>query len=78
MLNHSENHTMVKHVEYQMRLLRGGVGDKVEDWVERLHQTGIRLRLRYRTVKNQLVRAIAKDKAHYRSMHPDVIVQCCE
>jgi len=26
-------------------------------------------------VKNQLVRAIAKDKAHYRSMHPDVIAQ---
>lgn len=36
-------------------------------------QTGIRLRLRFRTVKNPLVHAVAKDKSHYRSMHPDVI-----
>jgi hypothetical protein len=66
-------HAMVKHVEYQMRNLRGGLGDKVEDWVERLHQTGIRLRLRFRTVKNPLLRAIARDKSYYCSMHPDVI-----
>lgn len=66
-------HMMAKHVEWQMRTLRGGLGDKVEDWVERLHQTGIRLRLRFRTVKNQFVCAVARDKAHYRSMHPDVI-----
>ena len=58
-----------------MRTLRGGLGDKVEDWVERLHQTGIRLRLRFRTLRNQQVRAIAKDKAHFRSMHPDVIAK---
>jgi len=66
-------HMMAKHVEWQMRTIRGGLGDKVEDWVERLHQTGIRLRLRFRTVKNHFVCAVARDKAHYRSMHPDVI-----
>ena len=65
-------HMMVKHVEFQMRNIRGGLGDKVEDWVERLHQTGIHLRQRFRTVKNPIVRALARDKAHYRNMHPDV------
>jgi len=35
--------------------------------------SGIRLRLRFRTVKNHFVCAVARDKAHYRSMHPDVI-----
>jgi len=68
-------HMMAMHVESQMRNIRGGLGDKVEDWVERLHQTGIRLRQRFRTVKNPLVRATARDKAHYRTMHPDVLAR---
>ena len=33
-------HLMLKHVEWQMRNIRGGLGDKMEDWVERLHQDG--------------------------------------
>ncbi len=49
------------------------MGDKLEDWVERLHQTGICLRLCFCTVKNAIVRALARDKAHYCNMHPDVI-----
>jgi hypothetical protein len=32
-------HTMLKHVAFQIRYIRGGLGDKMEDWVERLHQT---------------------------------------
>ena len=68
-------HMMVKHVAWQMKYVPGGIGDKVEDWVERWHQTGIRLRQRFRCVKNPLVRARARDKAVYRITHPDVIAR---
>jgi hypothetical protein len=27
-------HLMLEHVEWQMRNIRGGLGDKMEDWVE--------------------------------------------
>ena len=40
-------HLMLKHVETQMRNIPGGLEDKAEDWVERLHQTGMRLRQRF-------------------------------
>lgn len=33
----------VQHVAWQMKEIKGGLGDKMEDWVERLHQTGMRL-----------------------------------
>jgi hypothetical protein len=45
----------------------------MEDWVERLHQTGMCLQERFRRVKNQVVCAQAYEKAHSRSSHPDVI-----
>ena len=35
-------HLMLKHVAWQMKEIKGGLGDKMEDWVERLHQTGMR------------------------------------
>jgi hypothetical protein len=66
-------HLMLKHVAWQMQNIRGGLGDKMEDWVERLHQTGMRLRQRFRTVQNPVVRANAHEKASPRSSHPDVI-----
>ena len=53
----------------------GGLGDKMEDWVERLHQDGKRKQLRFRTVQNPIARAHAREKAHSRNMHPDVIYQ---
>ena len=31
---------MLEHIEWQMTNIWGGVGDKMEDWVERLHQDG--------------------------------------
>jgi hypothetical protein len=34
-------HLMLKHVAWQMRNIWGGLGNKTEDWVERLHQTGM-------------------------------------
>lgn len=52
-------HAMLRHVQWQMKNLPGGLGDKMEDWVERLHQWGIRLRRRFRTVQDPLVRAHA-------------------
>ena len=68
-------HLMLEHVEWQMTNIEGGLGDKMEDWVERLHQTGKRQRLRYRTVQNPVVRSLAREKANSRNMHPDVIAQ---
>ena len=47
----------------------------MEDWVERLHQDGKRKRLRFRTVQNPIARAHAREKAHSRNMHPNVISQ---
>lgn len=34
-------HSMMKHVEWQMKNIRGGLGDKMEDRVERMHQDGM-------------------------------------
>ena len=54
---------------------RGGVRRQMEDWVERLHQTGKCQCLRYRMVQNPGIRSLAREKANSRNMHPDVIAQ---
>ncbi len=41
--------------------------------MERLHQTGMRLRQRFRTVQNPAIHAVAREKASSRLSHPDVI-----
>jgi hypothetical protein len=41
--------------------------------MECLHQTGMRLRQRFRTVQNPAIRAVAWEKASSRSSHPNVI-----
>ena len=56
-----------------MGKIKGGLGDKMEDWVERLHQTGMRLRQQFRTVQNPVVRAHARERVSSRSTHPAVI-----
>ncbi len=33
-------HLMLKHVWWQMENIPGGLGDKMEDWVEKQHQMG--------------------------------------
>jgi hypothetical protein len=71
----SKVHLMLEHVEWQMANLEGGLGDKMEDWVERLHQTGKHQRLRYCTVQNPVIRSLASEKANSRNMHPDVMAQ---
>ena len=66
---------MLRHVEWQMKNIPGGLGDKMEDWVERLHQWGMQQRRRFRTVQNPLVRAMAREKTSSRNTHPDVLAQ---
>jgi hypothetical protein len=66
-------HMMLKHVEWQMMNIKGGLGDKMEDWVERQNQTRIRMRQQFCTVQNPLVRAQVQVKANSCSLHPDVI-----
>jgi hypothetical protein len=58
-----------------MRSIQGGLRDKMEDWVECLHQTKKHERLRYHTVQNPVVHSLAREKANSRNMHPDVIAQ---
>ncbi len=45
----------------------------MEDWVERLHQTGMHLRQSFRTVQNPAIPAVAREKVSSRLSHPDVI-----
>jgi hypothetical protein len=66
---------MLRHVKWQMKNLPGGLGDKMEDWVERLHQWGMRMRRRFWTVQDPLVRALTRKKAASHNMHPDVLAQ---
>ncbi|KAL7529504.1 hypothetical protein ACHAWF_003005, partial [Thalassiosira exigua] len=42
-------HLMWKHAAWQMEVVPGGLGGKMEDWVERIHQWGMRFRRRLRT-----------------------------
>ncbi len=66
-------HLRLKHVTWQMRNIWGGLVNKMEDWVEQLHQTGMCLREHFCRVKIPVVRAQAGEKAHSPSLHPDVI-----
>ena len=67
---------MLEHVvERQMSNIRGGVGDKMEDWVEWLHQDEKQKQLPFRTVQNPFARAHTREKAHLCNMHPGVISQ---
>jgi hypothetical protein len=68
-------HLMLDHVQCQMTNIRGKLGDKMEDWVEGLHQTGKCQCLRYRTVQNPIMRSLTREKANLRNMHPNVIAQ---
>ena len=45
-------HLMLKHVRWQMENIPGGLGDKMEDWVEKQHQMGKQEQTRFPTMKN--------------------------
>ena len=70
----SKVHMMLKRLECQMKNIKGGLVDKMEDWVERLHQTGMRMRQQFRTVQNPLVWALAQEKVDSRN-GPGVIAK---
>jgi hypothetical protein len=53
-------HMMLKHVKWHMTNIKGGLGNKIDDWVERLHQTGMRMRQGFCTVGNPLVWVVAQ------------------
>lgn len=53
-------HLMLCHVLTQMRTIPRGLGEKMEDWVELMHQIGNRARICFRTTKDIHVRAIAR------------------
>jgi hypothetical protein len=64
---------MLKHVAWQMRNVWGGLDNILEDWVERLHQTGMHLQQCICTVQNLAIHANAREKASSLSLHPNVI-----
>ena len=66
---------MLKHVKWQITNINGGLGNKMEDWVEGLHQTGMQMRETFYTVQNLPKWAIAQEKVHSCNLHPDVIAK---
>ncbi len=66
-------HLMLKHVAWQMGKIKGGLGDKMEDWVERLQQTGMHLRQQFRTIQSPVMHAHARERVSSHSTHPVVI-----
>jgi len=68
-------HLMWKHVAWQMNELKdvGGLGDKMEDWVERAHQDGARRRRRFYYTRNAELRAKAAARIEHRDTKADVI-----
>lgn len=71
-------HLMHKHVESQMTDITGGMGNKMEDGLERSHQTGGRSRLQFGKVSNLQTRAVAKQRYAHRSTNPEVVQQMME
>ncbi len=58
-----------------MTHLHWGLGDKMEDWVERLHQWGMQQPRQFQTVQNPLIRAMARERATSQKTHPEVLAQ---
>jgi hypothetical protein len=68
-------HTMLRHVEWQMKNIPGGLGNKMEDWVKHLHQWGMQQHRHFHTVQNSLVCAVVQEKAGSCNTHLDVLAQ---
>ncbi len=58
-----------------MKTIPGGLGDKMEDWVEHLHQWEMQKRRRFCSAQDPLVHALAREKATSRNTHPDVLAE---
>ena len=68
-------HLMFKHVSWQMDNITGGLGDKMEDWIEKSHQDGKQLRARFRTITNLQERANARARVVHWDTTPVIINQ---
>jgi hypothetical protein len=66
---------MWRHVEKQMRRYPGGLGDKMEDWVERGHQVGKRYHSHLHTMQDLTQRSKARAKLVRRDNNPQVMAQ---
>ncbi len=47
----------------------------MEDWVEHLHQWGMRQRRHFCTVQDPIVHALTREKETSCNMHPNVLAQ---
>jgi hypothetical protein len=56
----------------------GGLGNKMEDWVEKQHQMGKRERMQFRTMQNLQNRANARARVLQRNSDPVVVCQTLE
>ena len=68
-------HLMLVHVYWQMKTVPRGLGEKMEDWVELMHQSGSRRRRRFRTMKDLLRRAMATARSEQRGKNADILAQ---
>ena len=65
-------HMMLRHVAFQMRYIRGGLGDKMDlGGATASDRNAFATALC--TVQNPVIRALAREKANSQSSHPDVI-----
>ena len=71
-------HLMLKHVKWQMINIDGGLGNKMEDWIEKLHQVGKQLQARFRTTKDLQRCAASRAKVVHRDTTPAIINQMLE
>ena len=71
-------HLMLKHVERQMIEIGGGLGNKMEDWVEKQHQMGKREQMRFCTMQNLQKRADARARVLHRNSDPVVVSKTLE
>lgn len=69
-------HLMWKHVADQMGL-SGGLGNKREDWVEKLHQTTGSVREQYHNSRGNVeVRGISMARLMQQETHQEVVAHC--
>jgi hypothetical protein len=69
---------LLKHVERQMVEIGGGLGNKMEDWVEKQHQMGKRERMRFRTMHNLQKRVNTRARVLHCNSDPVVVSQTLE
>jgi hypothetical protein len=70
-------HLMLCHAADQMQI-PGGLGEKMEDWVELMHQIGNRARVRFRTTKDLEARAKARARTAHRAANTGVMARIAE